>query len=49
MDVHGGGTAGPRGTAPGDAGCSKAGITTVDRPEEEVQTSPAEVMLTENR
>lgn len=49
MEVHGGGTAGPKGTAPRDAGCSKAGITTADRPEKEVETSPAKVMLSENR
>lgn len=49
MDLHGGGTAGPKGTAPGDARCSKAGIITVDRPKEEDGDFPPKVMLAENR
>lgn len=49
MDLHGGGTAGPKGTAPEDARCSKAGIITVDRPKKEDGDFPRKVMLAENR
>lgn len=49
MDLHGGGTAGPKGTAPGDARCSKAGIITADRPKKEDGDFPPKVMLAENR
>lgn len=49
MDLHGGGTAGPKGTAPGDARCSKAEIIRANRPKKKNGDFPPKVMLAENR
>lgn len=48
-DLHGGETAGPKGTAPGDARGSKSRIITVGRPKKEAGDLTPKVMLTENR
>lgn len=48
-NLHGDGTAGPKGTAPGDARCSTAGIITVNRPKKENGDFLPKVMLAENR
>lgn len=49
MGLHGGGTTGSKGTAPGDGRGSKSRIIRADRPKEEDGNLTPKAMLIENR